>query len=200
MKPSNFAGYHIRKWHSFVEETLANESGQLADGETLFKYAIAAVIHNPYAGQFSENLDALVEPSPLLGEEFGRRIRELAGERAIESYGKACLVGSQGEYEHGNAFLTNPAADPIRVALGGGKSWVPSTGKRGGPGATIDVPLAHKDALYVRSHYDTISLSFGDGPAPDEVIIVWAFATRGRLRARLGGLAAADIKGDNGLV
>lgn len=200
MKPSNFAGYHIRKWHSFVEETLANESGQLADGETLFKYAIAAVIHNPYAGQFSENLDALVDPSPLLGEEFGRRIRELAGERAIESYGKACLVGSQGEYEHGNAFLTNPAADPIRVALGGGKSWVPSTGKRGGPGATIDVPLAHKDALYVRSHYDTISLSFGDGPAPDEVIIVWAFATRGRLRARLGGLAAADIKGDNGLV
>lgn len=200
MKPSNFAGYHIRKWHSFVEETLANESGQLADGETLFKYAIAAVIHNPYAGQFSENLDALVEPSPLLGEEFGRRIRELAGERAIESYGKACLVGSQGEYEHGNAFLTNPAADPIRVALGGGKSWVPSTGKRGGPGATIDVPLAHKDALYVRSHYDTISLSFGDGPAPDEVIIVWAFATRGRLRARLGGLAAADIKGDNGLI
>lgn len=200
MKPTNFAGYHIRKWHSFVEETLANESGQLADGETLFKYAIAAVIHNPYAGQFSENLDALVEPSPLLGEEFGRRIRELAGERAIVSYGKACLVGSQSEYEHGNAFLTNPAADPIRVALGGGKSWVPSTGKRGGPGATIDVPLAHKDALYVRSHYDTISLSFGDGPAPDEVIIIWAFATRGRLHARLGGLAASDIKGDNGLV
>ncbi|MFD2645480.1 amino acid synthesis family protein [Pseudomonas japonica] len=200
MKPTNFAGYHIRKWHSFVEETLANESGQLADGEALFKYAIAAVIHNPFAGQFSENLDALVEPSPLLGEEFGRRIRELAGERAVVSYGKACLVGSQGEYEHGNAFLTNPAADPVRVALGGGKSWVPSTGKRGGPGATIDVPLAHKDALYVRSHYDTISLSFGDGPAPDEVIIIWAFATRGRLRARLGGLAAADIQGDNGLV
>jgi len=200
MKPSNFAGYHIRKWHSFVEETLANESGQLADGEALFKYAVAAVIHNPYAGQFSDNLDALVEPSPLLGEEFGRRIRELAGERAIASYGKACLVGSQGEYEHGNAFLTNPAADPVRVALGGGKSWVPSTGKRAGPGATIDVPLAHKDALYVRSHYDTISLSFGDGPAPDEVIVIWAFATRGRLRARLGGLAAADIQGDNGLV
>lgn len=200
MKPTNFAGYHIRKWHSFVEETLANESGQLADGDSLFKYAVAAVIHNPYAGTFSENLDALIEPSPLLGEEFGRRIRELAGERTIVSYGKACLVGSQGEYEHGNAFLTNPAADPVRAALGGGKSWVPSTGKRGGPGATIDVPLAHKDALYVRSHYDTISLSFGDGPAPDEVIIIWAFATRGRLRARLGGLAAADIKGDNGLV
>ena len=199
MKPSNFAGYHIRKWHSFVEETLANESGQLADGEALFKYAIAAVIHNPYAGGFSENLDGLVEPSPLLGEAFGRRIRELAGEHDIVSYGKACLVGSQGEYEHGNAFLTNPAADPVRVALGGGKSWVPSTGKRGGPGSTIDVPLAHKDALYVRSHYDSMSLMFGDGPAPDEVIIIWAFATRGRLHARLGGLQADEVKGLDGL-
>ncbi|MDZ5602832.1 amino acid synthesis family protein [Pseudomonas sp. RP23018S] len=200
MKPTNFAGYHIRKWHSFVEETLANESGQLADGEPLFKYAVAAVIHNPYAGRFSESLAELIGPSPQLGRAFGERIQALAAGRPIESYGKACLVGSQGEYEHGNAFLTNPAADPVRVALGGGKSWVPSTGKRGAPGATIDVPLAHKDALYVRSHYDTLSLTFGDGPAPDEVIIIWAFATRGRLHARLGGLAGADVQGENGLV
>ncbi|MCP1604097.1 amino acid synthesis family protein [Pseudomonas citronellolis] len=199
MKPSNFSSYHIRKWYSFVEETLANESGQLADGESLFKYVVAAAIHNPYAGRFSESLAELVENSPELGHEFGRRIHELAGDRAIVSYGKACLVGSNGEYEHGNAFLTNPAADPVRLALGGGKSWVPSTGKRSGPGATIDVPLAHKDALYVRSHYDTVSVSFGDGPAADEVIIIWAFATRGRLRARLGGLRAEDIQGDNGL-
>jgi hypothetical protein len=85
------------------------------------------------------------------------------------------------------------------VALGGGKSWVPSTGKRGGPGSTIDVPLAHKDALYVRSHYDSMSLMFGDGPAPDEVIIIWAFATRGRLHARLGGLQADEVKGLDGL-
>ncbi|AEA68627.1 MULTISPECIES: amino acid synthesis family protein [Pseudomonas] len=199
MKTANFASYHIRKWYTFVEETLANETGQLADGEPLFKYAIGAVIANPYAGRFSESLAELIEPSPLLGQEFGRRIRVLAGQHKIVSYGKACLVGSQGEYEHGNALLTNPAADPIRVALGGGKSWVPSTGKRGGPGVTIDVPLAHKDALYVRSHYDSISLSFGDGPAADELIIIWAFATRGRLHARLGGLEAADVKGNDGL-
>jgi len=199
MKTANFASYHIRKWYSFVEETLANETGQLADGEQLFKYAIAAVIANPYAGCYSESLAELVDPSPLLGEEFGRRIQALAGAREIVSYGKAILVGSEGEYEHGNAFLTNPAADPIRVALGGGKSWVPSTGKRGGPGSTIDVPLAHKDALYVRSHYDSISLMFGDGPAPDEVVIIWAFATRGRLHARLGGLQAKDVKGLDGL-
>ena len=199
MKTANFASYHIRKWYSFVEETLANETGQLADGEPLFKYAVAAVIANPYAGRYSEDLAQLVEPSPLLGEEFGRRIQALAGSREIISYGKAILVGSAGEYEHGNALLTNPAADPIRVALGGGKSWVPSTGKRGGPGSTIDVPLAHKDALYVRSHYDSFSLTFGDGPSPDEIVVIWAFATRGRLHARLGGLKAEEVKGLDGL-
>ncbi|MGZ0716254.1 amino acid synthesis family protein [Pseudomonas palleroniana] len=199
MKTANFASYHIRKWYSFVEETLANETGQLADGEPVFKYAVAAVIANPYAGLYSEDLSQLIEPSPLLGEEFGRRIQALAGSRQIQSYGKAILVGSAGEYEHGNAFLTNPAADPVRVALGGGKSWVPSTGKRGGPGSTIDVPLAHKDALYVRSHYDSFSLTFGDGPSPDEIVVIWAFATRGRLHARLGGLKAEDVKGLDGL-
>jgi len=199
MKTANFASYHIRKWYSFIEETLANETGQLADGEPVYKYAIAAVIANPYAGRFSQTLDALVDDSPLLGEEFGRRINALAGQHEIVSYGKAILVGTAGEYEHGNAFLTNPAADPIRVALGGGKSWVPSTGKRGGPGSTIDVPLAHKDALYVRSHYDSMSLMFGDGPSPDEVIVIWAFATRGRLHARLGGLQSADVQGLDGL-
>ena len=199
MKTANFASYHIRKWYSFVEETLANETGQLADGEPVFKYAVAAVIANPYAGRYSEDLSQLIEPSPLLGQEFGRRIQALAGSRQIQSYDKAILVGSAGEYEHGNAFLTNPAADPIRVALGGGKSWVPSTGKRGGPGSTIDVPLAHKDALYVRSHYDSFSLTFGDGPSPDEIVVIWAFATRGRLHARLGGLKAEDVKGLDGL-
>ena len=78
----------------------------------------------------------------------------------------------EGEYEHGNAFLTSEFADPVRRALGGAKAWIPSTGKRGAPGSTIDVPLAHKDALFVRSHYDTVSVSFGDAPAPRESQIV----------------------------
>lgn len=200
MKPINFENYHIRKWFSFVEETLANETGKLADGEPIYKYAIAAAIENPFAQQFQEDLSTLIEKSPELGKEFGRRINALSNGRAIESYGKAILVGMNCEYEHGNAFLTNPAANPIRDALGGAKSWVPSTGKRGSAGTIIDVPLAHKDALYVRSHYDSISLSFNDGPAPNELIIIWAFATRGRLHARLGGLAAQDIQGLDGLV
>lgn len=200
MKDANFGPYHIRKWFSFYEETLANETGILADGEPVKKYVIAAAIQNSFAGQFSEDLSVLIDHSPELGREFGRRIKELAGDNPIVSYGKAILVGADGEYEHGNAFLTNPAADPVRDALGGGKSWVPSTGKIGGPGATLDVPLAHKDALYVRSHYDSISVSFNDAPRNDEVLIVWAFATRGRLHARLGGLKAEDAKCENGLV
>jgi len=199
MYDANFSIFHIRKWFTFTEETLANETGKLADGEPVRKYVIAAAIKNPYAGVYQQDLSNVIENSPALGEEFGRRITALANGHAIQSYGKAILVGANGEYEHGNAFLTNPAANPVRDALGGGKSWVPSTGKIGVPGTVLDIPLAHTDALYVRSHYDTISVSFNDAPRPDELLVVWAFATRGRLHARLGGLQADQIKGNDGL-
>ncbi len=198
-KAKNFAGYHIRKWYAQIEESLANESGQLADGSPLRKYVLAAAIANPYAGRFSQDLDLIVSDSPALGEEFGRRIQALLGSDQIESYGKAAIVGASGEYEHGNAFLTSIFAEPVRDAVGGGKAWIPSSGKRGAPGTSIDIPLAHKDALYVRSHYDTITAQFSDGPSADEVIVVFAFATRGRLHARLGGLRADAIGGQDGL-
>lgn len=200
MKSPNFGIFHIRKWFLQVEDSLAGETGAPADGEPLRKIVIAACVHNPYAGRYEQDLSTWIAGSPELGREFGRRIQEAAGDQAIQSYGKAILVGIDGEYEHGNALLTNPAADPIRVALGGGKSWVPSTGKRGVPGTILDIPLAHKDALYVRSHYDSVSVSFNDAPNRDEVLVCWAFATRGRLNARLGGLKAADVKGLDGLV
>jgi hypothetical protein len=199
-KTPNFNAFHIRKWYLQIEDTLATESGAGADGEPLRKFVLAACLHNPYAGRYEQDLGAWIDASPALGQEFGRRIQAAAAGQPIESYGKACLVGSDGDYEHGNALLTNPAANPVRDGVGGGKSWVPSTGKRGGPGTILDVPLAHKDALYVRSHYDTISVSFNDAPSRDEVLIVWAFATRGRLNARLGGLKASDVKGQDGLV
>ena len=200
MPAPNFGPYHIRKWFLQVEDTLATESGQLADGEPLRKIVIAAALHNPFAGRHVQDLSSFIDPSPLLGEEFGRRVQAAAQGQAVVSYGKACLVGMDGEYEHGNALLTNPAANPVRAALGGGKAWVPSSGKRGGPGTVIDIPLAHKDALYVRSHYDTVSAMFSDSPNRDELLVIWAFATRGRLHARLGGLKASDIKGQDGLV
>ena len=194
----NFGAFHIRKWFSQVEEIWAGETGAPADGQPLVKYMIGACIKNPYAGQFVEDLSAWIDASPELGTEIGRRLNALSGGAKIESYGKAIMVGIDGEYEHGNALLTNPAANPVRDAVGGGASWVPSTGKRGVPGTILDIPFGHKDALYVRSHYDTMSVSFDDAPNRDEVIVCWAFATRGRLNARLGGLKAEDAEG-NGL-
>lgn len=199
MPAANFGPYHVRKWYVHIEETLANETGQLPDGSSLRKFVVSAAIHNPYAGRYSVDLSEIIADSEELGREFGRRAVEIAGEAGVQSYGKAAMVGIGGEYEHGNAFLTQTFANPVREAIGGGKSWVPSSGKVAGPGATIDIPLAHKDALYVRSHYDTVSVSYGDAPRADEVVIAFAFASRGRLHARLGGLAAADVVGEDGL-
>ncbi len=196
---ANFHGLHIRKWYSLREETLALETGPLADGSPLIKLVIAASIHNPHASNFTENLESLIAPSRQLGIEFGRRLKEMLGGCVVESYGKAAIIGMNGEYEHGNAFLTTAFADPVREAVGGGKAWIPSTGKRAAPGVTIDIPLAHKDALYVRSHYDTLSVSFTDSPGPDEVLVAFAIASRGRLHARLGGLKATEAVGEDGL-
>ncbi|MBS0393143.1 MAG: amino acid synthesis family protein [Proteobacteria bacterium] len=198
-RPANFNGLHIRKWYTFAEETLALESGAAADGATLLKVAVAATVVNPHAGQYTGDFSSVIAASAALGTEFGKRLRERLAGRAVESYGKAALVGTAGEYEHGNAFLTSAFAEPVRQAVGGGKAWIPSTGKRAAMGATIDVPLAHKDALYVRSHYDTLSISFTDSPAPDEVVVIVVVATRGRLHARLGGPSTADIIGKDGL-
>ena len=195
----NFESFQVRKWYTHIEDVLTNENGRPADGEPLRKIVIAAAVLNPFAGRGVDDLSEVVNASPALGHEFARRIRQLLGADKVESYGKACVVGADGEYEHGNAFLTSVFADPVRDAVGGGKAWVPSTGKRGGINTVIDIPLAHKDALYVRSHYDTVSVMFADAPNRDEVIIAFAFASRGRLHARLGGIKASEIQGRDGL-
>lgn len=187
MKTKNFGEFHVRKWYLQIEDTLANESGVLADGEPVRKIVIGAAIHNAFAGRFVEDLNGAVRASGALGQEFGNRLKEAIGNVRVASYGKACVVGVAGEYEHGNALLTTVFADPVRDAIGGAAAWIPSTGKRGSPGTAIDIPLAHKDELYVRSHYDTVSAMFTDAPNADEIVIAFAFATRGRLHARLGG-------------
>ena len=154
----------------------------LADGDPVRKIVIGAALHNASlrpVRRGSRRLDS--GRRRRSADEFGRRIREAIGNAQVASYGKACLVGTAGEYEHGNALLTTVFADPVRSAIGGAKAWIPSTGKRGAPGASIDIPLAHKDELYVRSHYDTVSAMFADAPAADEIVIAFAFATRGRL-------------------
>jgi hypothetical protein len=190
--------YEIRKWVTIIDETLTNESG-VGDGKPVIKIAVAAVIKNPYAGRFSEDLSEIVADSAELGAEFGQRLVAAVGDESAQSYGKSAIVGVNGEYEHGNAFLTTAFANPIREAVGGGKAWVPSTGKRGAIGASIDVPLACKDALYVRSHYDTLTISIPDAPAPDEVVVIVAVANRGRLNARLGGVKFEEVAGEDGL-
>jgi hypothetical protein len=191
--------YRIRRWHEFYEEILATETGERADGEPVRKVAVAAVLENPYAGRFSRELGLLVDDSSQLGREMGGRLVAALKGVPAESYGKACIVGLEGEYEHGNALLTTAFADPIRHALGGGKAWISSTGKRGSAGTTIDIPLAHKDALYVRSHYDTMTVTVADAPGPREIVVLFAVATRSRLHARLGGVKATEIQGRDGL-
>ena len=109
------------------------------------------------------------------------------------------MIGLAGEQEHGNAMLTTVFGNVMREAAGGGKAWISSCTKRAAPGATIDIPFAHKDALYVRSHYDGISITLHDAPLPDEIALICAYATRGRPNARVGGLTADAIKGLDGL-
>ena len=196
---NNIKDLSIRKWVEYYEETLENETGVKSDKEPIRKFAIGAVIKNPYAGKFSENLDSLIKPSEELGVIFGERLLRCSNGYPILSYGKSFIIGNLGEYEHGNACLTNFFAEPLRAAIGGGIAWIPSTGKIGGPGTEIDIPLAHKDALYARSFYDTLTIAINDAPKPDEILILFAAASRSRLNARLGGLQEKDIIGNDGL-
>jgi hypothetical protein len=120
----------------------------------------------------------------------------LLGGRAAQSYGKGGIAGVAGEQEHVVACVTTVFGNALRDAVGGGAAWISSATKVGAAGAALDLPLAHKDALYVRSHYDAITLSVPDAPRPDELLIAVAVASGGRVHHRTGGLAAADIAGD----
>lgn len=188
--------FHIRKIVTIVDET-GSESGIVAD-HPLRKVAVAAVIQNPYAGKFHRDLSPAIE--------WGAELGKMLGEKAVkalkdppESYGKGGIVGVNGELDHANMFLTTAFGDALRDAVGGGKAWISSSSKKGAPGTALDVPLAHKDALYVRSHYDAMEVRIPDAPLPDEVVAIAVVANRGRLNYRLGGLRKEDIKGEDGL-
>lgn len=183
----------IRKLLVVVEE-LRSEGGR-RDGEPLRKAAAAAVVRNPYAGRaFSEDLDEIVAPSAELGALLGGEAA--AALRApVESYGKAALVGSAGEQEHAVAIKTSVFGDAFREAIGGASAWLPSTSKRCAPGAAVDVPLCFKDEVWVRSHYDTITVTIPDAPLPEEIVLIVGVASRGRLNARLGGKTRAEAIG-----
>jgi Amino acid synthesis len=187
----------IKRVLTFLDEV------RVADGRDtvppLRKAAAVAIVDNPFAGRFVQDLSPLTRASEALGREIcAIAVRLLAPDQAV-SYGKAAVVGINGEQEHGNAMLTTVFGNVMREAIGGGKAWIPSMTKRAAPGAMIDIPLAHKDALYVRSHYDGMTLTLPDAPQPNEIAIIAVYATRSRPNQRVGGLSVSEIKGQDGL-
>jgi hypothetical protein len=187
----------IKRTLTFLDE-VATEAGQRVD-PPLRKVAVAAVIDNPFAGRFESDLSPLIEASAEIGQHICRIAMSLLAPHKPESYGKAAIIGIDGEQEHGVAMLTTVFGNVMRDAAGGGKAWISSLTKRAAPGSTIDIPLAHKDALYVRSHYNGVTITLPDAPLPSEIAIICAFANRGRPNHRVGGLAAHEINGVDGL-
>lgn len=189
----------IRKLVVQVDET-RREMGQAIDPPTRRAVAIA-VIANPYAGRYSETLDELI----TIGEELGA----LLGQKAVkalgiepgqaQSYGKAAIVGEGGELEHAAAILHPKLGAPLRVAVEKGAALVPSAKKRGTLGTAIDVPLGHKDAAFVRSHFDAVEARVSDAPRAGEIVVAVAVTDSGRPLPRIGGLQVSEIKGEDGL-
>jgi hypothetical protein len=189
----------IRKIVTVVEET-RSEMGRVVDPPTR-RAASIAVIENPFAGRYVEDLQELID----IGEELGGLLAEYAvnalgieGPRA-ESYGKAAAVGENGELEHAAALLHPKLGTPVRKVLGTGAALIPSSKKRGGPGVALDIPLGHKDAAYVRSHFDGMEVRIADAPRANEIMVAVAVTDSGRPLARVGGLMKDQIKGEDGL-
>ncbi|MGA9870583.1 MAG: amino acid synthesis family protein, partial [Rhodococcus sp. (in: high G+C Gram-positive bacteria)] len=150
------------------------------------------VVTNPFAGLgYVEDLSEIIDASAQIGTELGERAIHLLGE-SPESYGKAGLVGSAGEQEHINAAVTSIFGNALREAIGGGEAWITSVTKPAGVDAVIDVPLAFKDDVWVRSHYDAVTVRIPDAPHPDELVVIAAVSNRGRINARVGGMTRAD--------
>lgn len=187
----------IRKIHTFVEEAYKDQ-GQVTD-IPLRKVAVVAIVENPYAGMYQNDLSYLVDQSVELGRKISEMAVEAMGPYSVESYGKGAMVGLEGEQEHGVALLTGVFGKELRDAVGGGVAWIPSMKKRGIAGSSIDIPLAHKDALYVRSHLDGMTFTLSDSPLPNEIALISCIANRGRLNSRLGGLLKEDMEGKDGL-
>ena len=190
---------NIRKIAIFVEET-QSEMGRTVNPPTR-RAAAVAVIENPYAGKYVEDLSELM----TIGEELG----ELLAQRAVfalgiagsaaESYGKAAAVGENGELEHAAAILHPKLGTPVRKVLGKGAALIPSSKKRGGLGVPLDIPLGHKDAAFVRSHFDGMEVRINDAPRANEIMVAVAVTDSGRPLPRVGGLTKEQIKGEDGL-
>ncbi len=188
----------IRRSYTFVENRIV-EAGKTAK-LPLRKVAAVLVVENPYAGRYVQDLNRMIAASAALGRELAAMAKAALAPYSAQGVGKGALVGIAGEQEHANALLTTAFAEPLREALGGGKAWISSMTKVAMAGTPIDIPMNCKDALYVRSHYDGMTLMLPDAPMPDEIALILCLANRGRLNARVGGLSHDKLKGENGLV
>lgn len=193
------AGAVIRKLLTVVEET--HREADRAVAPATRKAAAIAVIANPFAGKYVADLEALMAIGEALGDTLGRRAVAALGiaPGKAESYGKAAIVGEDGELEHAGAILHPRLGKPLRAAVEKGAALVPSSKKRGGPGTPIDVPLGHKDAAFVRSHFDAMEIRVPDAPRRDEIVVAVVVTDSGRPLPRIGGLTADQIEGKDGL-
>ena len=189
----------IRKLVVQVDETLLEMGRQVAPPA---RRAVAmAVIENPYAGRYAESLDELVAIGEELGDLLGKRCVAALGIQPgeAEGYGKAAIVGENGELEHAAAILHPKLGAPLRKAVEKGAALVPSAKKMGTVGTAIDVPLGHKDAAFVRSHFDAIEARVPDAPKANEIVVAVSVTASGRPLPRVGGLQKHEIKGEDGL-
>ncbi|WP_417725045.1 amino acid synthesis family protein [Salipiger sp.] len=189
----------LRKIITLVEETRREMGRDVAPASR--RALAAAVIVNPHAGHYADDLSDLITTGATLGDLLGREALAALGGNpaAVEGYGKAALVGDAGELEHGAALLHPGLGAPLRAVLGGGAALVPSSKAMGGPGTVIDVPLGHKDAAYVRSHFDGMRVQIPDAPRAGEIVVAVALQCTGRPLPRVGGLRHEDVVGEDGL-
>ena len=189
----------IRKLVVLVDETRV-EMGKIIEPPTRRAVAMA-VIENPFAGRYEQNLDALMAIGEELGGLLGEKCVQALGitPSQAESYGKAAIVGEAGELEHAAAILHPKLGAPLRKAVEKGAALVPSSKKMGTVGTAIDVPLGHKDAAYVRTHFDAVEARVSDAPRANEIVVAVAVTDSGRPLPRVGGLTKDDIKGEDGL-
>ena len=187
----------IRKIVTNVEE-IRYEGFQTLE-KPLHKCSVAAVIVNPFAGSYAEDLSQLTEYGEYLGEYLTKMAVKALGHVPVHSYGKGAIIGLNGELEHGGAILHPKLGKPMREVIGGGKAIIPSAKKVGPAGASLDVPLHYKDAAFVRTHYDAMEIRIPDAPKENEIVIALVFTDGGRPHARIGGLQLSEIKGEDGL-
>lgn len=186
--------WSLRKLFSQVEE-IRSSAGEPDGQGPLRRVALCAVLTNPYAGRgYVTDLSGVIDASGEIGELLGTEAARLLGD-PVQSYGKGGLVGTAGEQEHVNAAVTSVFGNAFREAIGGGRAWISSVTKSATAGAVIDIPLAYKDEIWVRSHYDALEVRVPDAPHPDEIVVIAAVANRGRLNARVGGMTSAEVAG-----